>query len=356
MRTVVCQEPGRLILEERAAPACGAGEALLRIRRVGVCGTDIHAFGGNQPYFQYPRVLGHELAGEIVAVGDQVDPALIGRNAYVIPYLHCGNCRACRQGRTNCCCQMQVIGVHRDGGMCDRLAVPVEQLVTSNTLPLDQLALVECQAIGAHAVRRSGLTKGELAVVAGAGPIGMGVAQLARERGARVVMVDTNPERLAFCRDQLGITDTLNPVDEDVATALQAISDGELADAVFDATGNPTAMQHGFDLVGHAGRYVLVSIVKADIAFHDPDFHRKEMSLLSSRNATREDFDEVCRLMESDRLPASAMITHRTELGDLPEYMPAWCTPDSGVIKAMIELDTSGYVSAEADNAPDHRQ
>ncbi len=356
MRTVVCQEPGRLILEERAAPTCAPGEALLRLRRVGVCGTDIHAFGGNQPYFQYPRVLGHELAGEVVAVGDGVDPALIGRNAYVIPYLHCGRCRACRQGRTNCCRRMQVIGVHRDGGMCDTLAVPADHLVTSETLPLDQLALVECQAIGAHAVRRSELAEGELAVVAGAGPIGMGVAQLARARGARVVVVDTNPERLAFCRERLGIEGTLNPAEEDVIAALEAISEGELADAVFDATGNPAAMQQGFDLVGHAGRYVLVSIVKADITFHDPDFHRKEMTLLSSRNATREDFDAVCRLMEAGRLPASAMITHRAELDELPSRMPAWCAPDSGVIKAMIELDSPGHAEAEADHAPDHRQ
>lgn len=339
MRTVVCTLPGSLTLEERPAPECGPNEALLRVRRVGVCGTDIHAYGGNQPYFQYPRVLGHELAGDIVAVGSEVEPALVGRTAYVIPYVHCGHCRACRQGRTNCCRQMQVIGVHRDGGMCDTLAVPADNLVTSDTLSLDQLALVECQAIGAHAVRRSELAEGELAVVAGAGPIGMGVAQLARERGARVVVIDTNPDRLAFCRERLGIEYTLNPAEDAIATALETLSDGELADAVFDATGNPAAMQHGFDLVGHAGRYVLVSIVKADITFHDPDFHRKEMTLLSSRNATREDFDQVCRLMEAGRLPATAMITHRGELDALPECMPAWCAPGSGVVKAMIDLD-----------------
>ncbi|WP_163559114.1 zinc-binding alcohol dehydrogenase family protein [Halomonas sp. NO4] len=340
MRTVVCNEPGSLTLEERHAPDCAPNEALLRVRRVGVCGTDIHAFSGNQPYFSYPRVLGHELAGEIVAVGESVDPQLVGHNAYVIPYVHCGRCRACRQGRTNCCRQMQVIGVHRDGGMCDTLAVPAEHLVTSDTLPMDQLALVECQAIGAHAVRRSALVEGELAVVAGAGPIGMGVAQLARERGARVVMLDTNPQRLAFCREHLGIEHTLNPAEEDVAMALADLNDGELADALFDATGNPQAMQQGFDLVGHAGRYVLVSIVKADITFHDPDFHGKEMSLLASRNATREDFNEVCRLMEAGRLPASAMITHRGELAELPSRMPTWCAPGSGVIKAMIDLDS----------------
>ena len=116
MRTVVCAEPGHMTLEQRDPPSCGEGEALLRIRRIGVCGTDIHAYGGNQPYFSYPRVLGHELAGEVVEVGRQDNAELIGKRAYVIPYLHCGECRACRHGRSNCCQRIQVIGVHRDGG------------------------------------------------------------------------------------------------------------------------------------------------------------------------------------------------------------------------------------------------
>ncbi|KPQ23287.1 MAG: putative Zn-dependent dehydrogenase [Halomonas sp. HL-48] len=339
MRTVVCAEPGHMTLEQRDPPSCGEGEALLRIRRIGVCGTDIHAYGGNQPYFSYPRVLGHELAGEVVEVGRQGNAELIGKRAYVIPYLHCGECRACRHGRSNCCQRIQVIGVHRDGGMCDTLAVPLDHLVVSDTLSLDQLALVECMAIGAHAVRRSELSQGELAVVCGVGPIGMGVAQIARERGVRVVVIDTNPERLAFCRDKLGLELTLNPAKDDIDAALKGLSDGELADVVFDATGNPAAMQAGFDLAGQGGRYVLVSIVKADISFHDPDFHRKELTLLASRNATRADFDQVTQLMEGGRLKADAMITHRAELADVPERMPAWCMPATGVVKAMIELD-----------------
>lgn len=339
MRTVVCAEPGHMTLEQRDPPSCGKREALLRIRRIGVCGTDIHAYGGNQPYFSYPRVLGHELAGEIVAVGGEGDPKLIGQRAYVIPYLHCGQCRACRKGHSNCCQRIQVIGVHRDGGMCDTLTVPLDHLVVSNTLELDQLALVECMAIGAHAVRRSELEHDELAVVVGAGPIGMGVAQLARECGARVVVIDTNSERLAFCRDKLGIELTLNPDEEDIDAALKGLSDDELADVVFDATGSPAAMQAGFNLAGQAGRYVLVSIVKADISFHDPDFHRKELTLLASRNATRTDFDQVTRLMESGRLKADAMITHRAELADVPERMPTWCASTTGVVKAMIDIN-----------------
>ncbi|MFB9869040.1 zinc-binding alcohol dehydrogenase family protein [Vreelandella sulfidaeris] len=338
MRTVVCVKPGHMTLEQRDPPSCSSGEALLQLRRIGVCGTDIHAYGGNQPYFSYPRVLGHELAGEIVEVGATGDPEMVGKRAYVIPYLHCGQCRACRNGRSNCCQRIQVIGVHRDGGMCDTLAVPLNHLVVSETLTLDQLALVECMAIGAHAVRRSELQHGELAVVVGAGPIGMGVAMVARERGAQVVMVDTNSERLKFCRDKLGIELTLNPNENDIDAALKALSDDELADVVFDATGNPAAMQAGFDLAGQAARYVLVSIVKANISFSDPDFHRKELTLLASRNATREDFDHVTQLMESGRLKTEAMITHRAELADIPARMPAWCAPATGVVKAMIEL------------------
>ncbi len=340
MRSIVCTRPGLMEHhDDQETPTCGAGEALLRIRRVGICGTDIHAFGGNQPYFAYPRVLGHELAGEIVQVGDSQDQALVGQNASVIPYLHCGECRACQRGLTNCCQRIKVIGVHRDGGMCDMLVVPIDHLIPSSALSLDQLALMECLAIGAHAVRRSVLAPGELAVVVGAGPIGMGVAQFARECDARVVVIDTNEQRLAFCRETLHIEHTLNPLQHDPQAQLEALSDGALADVVFDATGNAEAMQRGFDLVGQAGRYVLVSIVKADITFHDPDFHRKEMTLLSSRNATREDFAWVATLMEAGRLHETAMITHRDELDAVPERMAAWCDPGNAVIKAMIHLD-----------------
>nr|WP_302139719.1 zinc-binding alcohol dehydrogenase family protein [Halomonas alkalicola] len=344
MHVLVCTQPHQLELREAPMPTCGPDEALVRIRRVGVCGTDIHAYGGNQPYFDYPRVLGHELSGEVVAVGEADHQALVGQNAYVIPYLHCGECRACRSGKTNCCQHMQVIGVHRDGGMADYLVVPVEHLVTSATLDPERLALIECLAIGAHAVRRSDIGAGELAVVVGAGPIGMGILQVARSLGARTLVVDTNPKRLAFCRDALGADAVAHAVNDDVVARIEALNEGALAEVVFDATGNPRAMNRGFDFAGHGGRYVLVSVVKADIVFHDPDFHKKELSLLGSRNATREDFETVARLMETGELQAEAMITHRGALGEMPELMPRWCDPASGVIKGMITLDGSEEV------------
>lgn len=340
MQALVCAKPHHLELRHCDKPECPAGYALVRIRRIGICGTDIHAYGGNQPYFEYPRVLGHELAGEVVEVADNATQHLLGKKVYVIPYLHCGECRACLQGKTNCCQNMQVIGVHKDGGMAEYLAVPAAHLVVSETLTLDQLALVECMAIGAHAVRRSALHADELAVIVGAGPIGMGVLQVAKSRGARTLMVDTNASRLAFCRDVLGAEVVANPQEVDVADQISVLNDGARADVVFDATGNPRAMQAGFDLAGHGGRYVLVSIVKADITFNDPDFHKKELTLMGSRNATREDFDCVVSLMESGAINADAMITHRADLADVPAKMPQWCDPQHQVIKAMISIDS----------------
>ncbi len=340
MQVLVCSEPHHLELRQADRPACTAGHAVVKIQRIGICGTDIHAYGGNQPYFQYPRVLGHELAGEIVEVADEHDTPLLGQQVYVIPYLHCGECRACQQLKTNCCQNMQVIGVHRDGGMADYLAVPTTHLVVSDTLSIDQLALVECMAIGAHAVRRSALEADELAVIVGAGPIGMGVLQVAKSRGARTLMVDTNSSRLSFCRDVLGADAVANPNEDDVMALISERNHWALADAVFDATGNPHAMQKGFDLAGHGGRYVLVSVVKADITFSDPEFHKKELTLIGSRNATREDFECVVSLMESGAINAEAMITHRAPLADVPARMPQWCDPAHQVIKAMISIDS----------------
>lgn len=340
MQVLVCSKPHHLELRHSDRPRCAPGQALVRIRRIGICGTDIHAYGGNQPYFEYPRVLGHELSGEIVEVADgHDDQHLLGKQAYVIPYLHCGRCRACQQHKTNCCQHMQVIGVHQDGGMAEYLAVPTSHLVVSGTLSIDQLALVECMAIGAHAVRRSALQADELAVIVGAGPIGMGVLQVARSRGARTLMVDTNASRLAFCHEALGAGAVANPQEVDMVEKISELNGGALADVVFDATGNPHAMQAGFDLAGHGGRYVLVSVVKADITFSDPDFHKKELTLIGSRNATREDFDCVVSLMESGDINASAMITHRAALADVPARMPQWCDPAHQVIKAMISID-----------------
>lgn len=336
MKSVVCSEPGSLLIKDVARPIDKPGQVIVKIKRIGICGTDIHAFGGNQPFFQYPRVLGHELSGEIESVGAGVKLSP-GQEVYIVPYMSCGDCIACSRGKTNCCTDIQVLGVHVDGGMCEYLQVPEQYVITTNGMDLDHLAVVECLAIGAHAVRRARLEAGSSVLVVGAGPIGMGIMQFAKVAGAKVFVMDMNAERLAFCRDELA-ADHVVEAGPAAREQISALTNGAYIDTVFDATGNAKAMEAGFELVAHGGSYVLVSIVKADITFSDPEFHKREMTLMGSRNATPEDFEQVVNCLENGSVKASSMITHKGKLLDLPELLPSWCKPESGVIKAVVEV------------------
>ena len=340
MKTVVCPSPGALELVERPVPQAGAGEVLLRVRRIGLCGTDMHIFRGTQPFLQYPRVMGHELSGEVVTApaGGELSP---GDQVYVMPYLSCGGCVACRQGKTNCCTNIQVLGVHRDGGMAEYLALPARFVFKTDGISLDDAAMLEFLAIGAHAVRRGGVRPGHNVLVVGAGPIGIAVALFARLKGGNVTVLDPREDRLAFCRTALGIEQTVR-VDEHAKdsdkAALSALSGGEFFDVVFDATGNVKAMERGLEFVAHGGTYVLVSIVLDRISFADPEFHKRETSLLGSRNATAEDFREVLAAMKAGLVPTNLMNTHRTTLAEFVDMLPRWMDPAAGVIKAIVEV------------------
>lgn len=353
MKTIVLDKPGTMRLTDRPEPqAPGPGQALLRVRRVGICGTDLHAYRGRQPFFAYPRVLGHELGVEIVALGpptpdtqplyDRLAPGML---CAVEPYLHCGECPACRQGKTNCCRSLQVLGVHMDGGMCEWLVVPLTLLHPAPTLSADALALVEMLCIGAHAVRRAQTQPGEKTLVVGAGPIGLATAQFARLAGADVAMLDVNAARLAFAQQHLGIEQTLLADPDSSAensAAIQAdLTDcfaGELPALVFDATGNAASMQRGFTLVENGGKLVFVGLVQDDIRFFDPEFHRRELTLLSSRNAAAPDFAHVIAQLEQGNIDIQPWITHRSHPDRLVEDFPTWLEPDAGVVKAMLEF------------------
>lgn len=334
MDVVTCSEPGRLALEQRAKPVRAEGDVLVRIRRVGVCGTDMHIFTGNQPYLSYPRVMGHELAGEVEEAPTESGLAP-GDPVYIIPYIACGDCVACRQGKPNCCVSIRVLGVHADGGLAEFLSVPQAYVKKAEGITLDQAAMVEFLAIGAHAVRRGSVAAGQKVLVVGAGPIGIGVALFSKLRGAEVTVLDGRSDRLAFCSAHIGVDATVS-LGETCARELERLSGGEFFDTVFDATGNPRAMEAGFAYVAHGGTYVLVSIVAADIGFSDPEFHKREMTLMGSRNATAEDFAAVVDAMRSGLVPTHALHTHSASLSELPKVFPDWLEPSSGVIKAIV--------------------
>jgi 2-desacetyl-2-hydroxyethyl bacteriochlorophyllide A dehydrogenase len=335
MLTVICDTPGTLSLLQRPTPSRQADEVLIRVRRVGVCGTDMHIFSGSQPYLDYPRVMGHEFAGEVheAPPGSALKP---GDAVFVMPYMSCGRCIACTRGRTNCCVNIQVLGVHRDGAFAEYISVPQEFVHPAEGLSLDQAAMLEFLAIGAHAARRAAVGQGERVLVVGTGPIGMAALIFSRLLGAEVVAMDSRRERIDFCRDRLGAFAGVQ-VGEGDEPELSRLTGGDFFDVVFDATGNPRAMERGFRFVAHGGRYVFVSIVKDSITFSDPEFHKRETTLLGSRNATMEDFRTVMAAMKAGSIPHEALNTHRVQLADVPANFPRLLDPAEQVIKAIVE-------------------
>ncbi|MBX3276520.1 MAG: zinc-binding alcohol dehydrogenase family protein [Acidobacteria bacterium] len=337
MKTIVLDCPGHFSTADRSFPQPNKGEALVRIRRVGVCGTDLRAFRGKQPFFSYPRVPGHELAGEIIEVGENADGLKAGDRCAIEPYMNCGACTACRRGRTNCCARLQLFGVHIDGGMCEQMAVPTSKLHRSDALSLDQLALVEPLSIGAHAVARAQIEAGEYALVVGAGPIGLSVIQFAAAAGARVIVMDINRERLDFAARHFNVEATIE-AGNDAAKKLLEITSGDMPTLVFEATGNPSSMNASFDLPSHGGRIVLVGLFQGDLTFHDPDAHRRELTIICSRNATAADFRFVMNLLEENDIDIDPWITHRATLDDLIAQFQHWLDPRSRFIKAVVEI------------------
>lgn len=337
MKAVVCQEPERLVVEEIDKPIAAPQEALVRVRRVGVCGTDLHAFKGRQPFFTYPRILGHELAGEIESLPEGTTELKEGDPVAVVPYLECGQCVACRAGRTNCCVKLNVLGVHSEGGMCEYLTIPVDHLIRADGLDWDQIALVECLAIGAHAVRRSNIQPDEFALIIGVGPIGLGALQMAKVAGAQTIAMDISKSRLEFCKTELGIEHTLL-ADENAPERLKEITRGDFPTVVFEATGNAASMKKSVEYLSHTGRLVYIGLVKGDISLDDPEFHKRETTLLSSRNATPQDFADVIAAIRSGKTTTKGFVTHRSSLEDLPNQFDSWTHPDSGTIKAMVDV------------------
>lgn len=338
MKTIILEKPEVFRLVERPAPGePSADHALVRVRRVGIGAIDISAYKGEYPFLEYPRILGHELGVEIVAIGANDRGLAVGDHCAVLPYLSCGACSSCLRGKPNCCLDLKYFGLHIDGGMRELMQVPLQNLHKSSTLSFEPLAMVEMLTIGAHAVWRAGLEAGEAVLVLGAGPIGLSIIQFVLQAGARLVTADVSPQRLAFCHHYLPAGDCLD-ARGDLLPRLEAQLAGELPSVVFDATGSAESMKKAFQYVAHGGRLIFVGVVKDDICFNDADFHLRELTVMSSRNSTAEDFDQTIRLLETGQMDVSNWITHRAAAEDLPGRFPAWVEPNNGVIKAMVEF------------------
>lgn len=334
----MCVRPGEFSYRDVALPTAKEDHVWLKIRRIGICGTDLHAFEGTQPYFTYPRILGHELAADVCAWDGSSTPVPTNERATIIPYFNCGSCIACRNGRPNCCASLNVCGVHSDGGMVEFLQVPRDKVIKSD-LSYDELALVEPLAIGAHGVRRADVQPGDFVLVVGVGPIGLGTMEFARIAGGRVIAMDINEDRLAFCRNSLNVPFTVNAMTESAFDVIREITNGDMPTVVIDATGHLAAIEQGFTYMSHGGRYVLIGLQRGKIGVLHPEFHKREATLMSSRNATRTDFDHVLNCMRHGLVKPTTYITHRVPFDRLSEKFAGFLDPKSGVIKAMVSID-----------------
>lgn len=321
-------------------PPPGPGEAVVRVHAVGICGTDYGGYLGKMPFFSYPRIPGHELGVEVVAVGSGVENVRPGDRCCVEPYINCQRCSSCQRGLTNCCEHHQTLGVHCDGGLRPLFTVPARKLHPSPRLTAAQNALVETLAIGCHAIDRGAPRPGETVLVIGAGPIGLSAVEFAKLSGARVIVMDTADGRLTFVRERLGVVDTVaakgDPSDEATLAALTA---GRMCDVVVDATGSHLSMARALAFAGFGGRIVYVGITQAELAFpHAPVMHRRELTLLASRNALSRDFTRIIGLIEAGRIDTRPWITHHVPFADTIRAFPGFLAPASGVIKAVVEM------------------
>ena len=337
MKSVTCLEPFKLGLAKRERPTRNESEVLIRICRVGLCGTDYNIFAGKHPFVEYPRVIGHELGGVVEEAGPG-SRFEAGQTVTVNPYLACGSCIACRKGKPNACVFIRVLGVHTDGGMCEFIAVPEEAVIDATGLTLDQAAMVEFLAVGAHAVARAGLRGDCRALIVGAGPIGIATGLFARLAGADVTIVDRRPSRLAYAADRLGFTNSF-----ETGPALQSTlalhTDGEMFDVVFDATGSLAAMRQSLSYTASGGSLVLVGVTTGDLVFDDPEFHMRETTLLASRNALAEDFARVIAAIKAGDIPTSALHTQSFAADDISTRLPELIAGADHVLKAIGRFD-----------------
>ena len=318
----------------------GDGEALVEVHRVGICGTDVSGYLGKMPFFTYPVIPGHELGVQVLEVGEGVGNVQKGDHCSIEPYMNCGECYACKKGATNCCESLEVIGVHKNGGMCERFILPARKLHPSTKMTMEQLALVETLAIGCNCVNRSASKEGDKALVIGAGPIGMAAIEFLKVAKTEITVMDMNEKRLEFCKEKLGVDHTVIFKNDDTEVdRLREVNGGDLPVTVIDATGSHISMSNAFQYVSFTGQVLYVGITTQDLTFKHVSIHRPELTIKASRNAVPADFTRIINLIEEGVINTDPWLSHQASYDDFIGEFTNWLKPETGVIKAVLHMN-----------------
>lgn len=337
MKALIVDRPGQARITEIDNRSPAAGEASLRVRRIGFCGTDLSTYLGKNPLVTYPRILGHEVAATIESVSSNERGLAPGMDVTLSPCTSCGACPSCRKGRVNACCDNQTLGVQRDGAMREYINVPLEKLYAA-PLSLEELCLVEPLTVGCHAVARGNVTSTDTVAVYGCGGVGLGAVSAAAFRGARVIAIDLDARKLLVA-SRAGATHLIHSGEQDVHAALQELTDAEGPGVVIEAIGRPESFRASVEEVAFAGRVVYIGYAKEQVSYETRLFVQKELDIRGSRNALPDDFREVIRMFEERRFPTSDAISATVSLDEAPAILHAWSQNPAAYTKIMVALD-----------------
>ncbi|MBN1672499.1 MAG: zinc-binding alcohol dehydrogenase family protein [Kiritimatiellae bacterium] len=338
MNVFVITEPGRTQIVQRPAPAPGAEEVLLRVGTVGLCGSDLKTFRGANPLVAYPLVPGHEVGAWVERTGASVpDRIRAGLRVTLAPYSSCGRCSACRQARPNGCRDNRTLGVQRDGCLQEYVCVPWQALHASPELSVDELALVEPLTIGFHAIGRGRVAAGETVAVLGCGTVGLGAVAGAVARGATVIAVDVDADKLRLAT-QIGARHAVNSREQEPGPALRALTGGEGPEVVVEAVGLPQTFVAAVEAVCFAGRVVYIGYAKEPVAYETQHFVRKELDILGSRNAMPDDFRAVIACLRAGTVRAGSLISRTVPLSDAGNALADWAAAPAAFKKILVRL------------------
>lgn len=336
MRALVMLGPESVRIEDVPVPVRKTGEALLRVRYVGLCGTDLNSYRGRNPLVAYPRIPGHEIAATIEEIDENSFGLSVGTDVTLSPYTSCGKCAACINQRHNACQFNETMGVQRNGALSEYIVVPIEKLYTAR-LGLRELCLVEPLTVGCHAIARAHVSASDIVVIFGCGGVGLGAVAASAFRGAKIIAIDLDDDKLEIAR-KAGATHTINSLQHDVESAIRELTGGLGPQVVVEAVGRPETFRAAVDLVAYTGRVVYIGYAKEPVSYETKLFVQKELDILGTRNALPRDFQEVISMLEQNLFPVDSAISTIAKLEDAPEIFKEWAAEPTRFTKIMVSL------------------